>query len=689
MIYKYDFLIIGAGVAGMSYALKVARAKKGSVCLICKTSLDEANTSFAQGGVASVTNLAVDNFDKHIEDTMIAGDYISDRAAVEQVVRCAPEQIRELVGWGVNFDKKDDGTFDLHREGGHSEFRILHHADDTGAEIQRGLMEAVRACPDITVKENHFAVEIITQHHLGVRVTRRSPHIQCYGAYVLAPSGAVDTYLSKVTVLCTGGCGAVYLTTSNPVIATGDGIAMAYRAKATVADMEFVQFHPTVLHNPKETHPAYLITEAMRGYGGILKLPNGETFMEKYDERLSLAPRDIVARAIDKEMKIHGLDHVCLDVTHKPAEETRHHFPNIYQKCLSMGIDITTDYIPVRPAAHYMCGGIKVDLNGQSSIERLYALGECSCTGLHGGNRLASNSLIEAVVYADAAAKDSLKHVDLYDFNDRVLEWNDEGTMTNEEKVLITQSVKEVNQIMSNYVGIVRSDLRLHRAWDRLDMLYEETERLFKRVKASKDICELRNMINVGYLITRFALERKESRGLHYTIDYPVHAYDKRQEETAVKSQQMSEETLQEAMRVMAANRGKGDEPKVGIFWYNIAQKELFGVVAHKHSDYDKPNARGGLITSSEMHEDVWKKEFHKQKYKKNGVGPFKGEYQWKTRGRVFYSPAEDQYIIAVGTWIDEHSEALDLIYEEFDLPKEKTILDKAPHWDLGQTWND
>ena len=266
----------------------------------------------------------------------------------------------------------------------------------------------------------------------------------------------------------------------------------------------------------------------MRGYGGILKLPNGEEFMQKYDERLSLAPRDIVARAIDKEMKIHGLDHVCLDVTHKDPEETRHHFPNIYQKCLSIGIDITTDYIPVRPAAHYMCGGIKVDLNGQSSIERLYALGECSCTGLHGGNRLASNSLIEAVVYADAAAKDSVAHVDLYDFNNEVPKWNDEGTMTNEEKVLITQSVKEVNQIMANYVGIVRSDLRLHRAWDRLDMLYEETERLFKRVKASKDICELRNMINVGYLITRWALERKECRGLHFTTDYPVHAYDKK-----------------------------------------------------------------------------------------------------------------------------------------------------------------
>ena len=544
MVYKYDFLVIGAGVAGMSYALKVARAKKGKVCMICKAGLDEANTSFAQGGVASVTNLKADTFDKHIADTIIAGDYISDRKAVEQVVRNAPEQIDELVRWGVNFDRKEDGQFDLHREGGHSEFRILHHADDTGAEIQRGLMEAVRQCPDIDVKENHFAVEIITQHHLGVRVTRRSPNIQCYGAYVLncndntphkgqkskgkGQGSKVDTYLAKVTVLCTGGCGAVYLTTSNPVIATGDGIAMAYRAKATVADMEFVQFHPTVLHNPQETHPAYLITEAMRGYGGILKLPNGETFMEKYDERLSLAPRDIVARAIDKEMKIHGLDHVCLDVTHKPADETRHHFPNIYQKCLSIGIDITTDYIPVRPAAHYMCGGIKVDLNGQSSIERLYALGECSCTGLHGGNRLASNSLIEAVVYADAAARDSLQHVDLYDFNDKVPEWNDEGTMTNEEKVLITQSVKEVNLIMSNYVGIVRSDLRLHRAWDRLDMLYEETERLFKRVRATRDICELRNMINVGYLITRWALERKECRGLHFTTDYPLHAYDKK-----------------------------------------------------------------------------------------------------------------------------------------------------------------
>ncbi|MCH5310444.1 MAG: L-aspartate oxidase [Prevotella sp.] len=528
MVYKYDFLIIGGGVAGMSYALKVARAKKGKICLICKTTLDEANTTRAQGGVASVTNMLVDNFDKHIEDTMVAGDYISDPKAVELVVKNGPEQIKELVNWGVNFDRKEDGSYDLHREGGHSEFRILHHADDTGAEIQRGLMNAVRSCPDIEIKENHFAVEIITQHHLGARVTRRTPYKNCYGAYILNPeTEKVDTYLSKVTVMCTGGCGAIYMTTSNPVIATGDGEAMVYRAKGTVADMEFVQFHPTVLHNPEETHPAYLITEAMRGYGGVLRLPDGSTFMEKYDERLSLAPRDIVARAIDKEMKIHGLDHVCLDVTHKDAEETKHHFPNIYQKCLSIGIDITKDYIPVRPAAHYMCGGIKVDLNGQSSIDRLYAIGECACTGLHGGNRLASNSLIEAVVYAEAAARHSLEHIDEYDFNEKVPEWNDDGTMTNEEKVLITQSKNEVAQIMSNYVGIVRSDLRLKRAWDRLDMLYEETEALYKRVKPTKDICELRNMINVGYLITRWAIERKECRGLHYTIDYPHHAYDK------------------------------------------------------------------------------------------------------------------------------------------------------------------
>ncbi len=527
MIRKFDFLVIGSGVAGMSFALQVAQAKKGKVAIVCKTTMDEANTAKAQGGIASVTNLEVDNFEKHINDTMIAGDYISDPAAVEQVVKNAPAGIERLVQWGVNFDRKEDGSFDLHREGGHSEFRILHHADDSGFEIQRGLIEAVRKNPHITILENHFAVEIITQHHLGIEVNRHTPDIECYGAYILDPdTGKVDTFLSKVTLLATGGVGAVYATTTNPNIATGDGIAMAYRAKATVKDMEFIQFHPTALYNPGETHPAYLITEAMRGYGGILRLPNGEEFMQKYDKRLSLAPRDIVARAIDKEMKVHGIDHVCLDVTHKDPEQTKMHFPNIYAKCLSIGIDITKEYIPVTPCAHYLCGGIKVDLNAQSSINRLYAVGECSCTGLHGGNRLASNSLIEAVVYADAAAKHVLSVVDNYSFNDKVPEWNDEGTMTNEEKVLIAQDMREVCQTMSSYVGIVRSDLRLHRAWVRLDLLYEETEELFKRVKATRDICELRNAINVGYLITRQAIERKESRGLHYTIDYAKHAYD-------------------------------------------------------------------------------------------------------------------------------------------------------------------
>lgn len=522
MIEHFDFLIIGGGVAGMSFALKVARTQKYRIALCCKTTLDEANTQKAQGGIASVTNLQVDDFQKHIHDTMVAGDWLSDPQAVEQVVKNAPKQIEELVHWGVNFDKQQDGSYDLHREGGHSEFRILHHADDTGAEIQRGLMEAVRHNPFITVLENHFAVEIITQHHLGMRVTHHTPNIECYGAYILNPdTNHIDTYLSRVTLMATGGTGAIYATTTNPNIATGDGIAMVHRARGIIKDMEFVQFHPTALFHPGETHPAFLITEAMRGYGGILRLPSGEEFMQKYDSRLSLAPRDIVARAIDNEMKIHGLDHVCLDVTHKDAEQTKHHFPNIYQKCLSIGIDITSDYIPVAPCAHYMCGGIKVNLDGESTIHRLYAVGECSCTGLHGGNRLASNSLIEAVVYADAAAKHALQEIENYTFNEQIPEWNDEGTMTNEEKVLISQDMREVGQIMSTYVGIVRSNLRLRRAWERLDLLYEETEDLFKRVRPTRDICELRNMINVGYLITRQAMERKESRGLHYTIDYP------------------------------------------------------------------------------------------------------------------------------------------------------------------------
>ena len=520
MTYEYDYLVIGSGIAGMSFALKVA-GEGARVALICKTTLDEANTALAQGGVASVTNLAVDDFEKHIHDTMVAGDWLSDPAAVEMVVKGAPEQIRQLISWGVDFDKNARGDFDLHKEGGHSEFRILHHADNTGFEIQDSLIKAVRAHKHIDVFEHHFAIEIITQHHLGKTVSRRTPDITCYGAYVLdLAAERVDTFLSKITVMATGGVGAVYQTTTNPLVATGDGIAMVYRAKGTVSDMEFIQFHPTALFHPGD-RPSFLITEAMRGYGAVLRNLKGEEFMHKYDPRLSLAPRDIVARAIDSDMKLNGDDHVFLDVTHKDPEETKRHFPNIYAKCLSLGIDITKDYIPVAPAAHYLCGGIRVDTNGESSIRHLYALGECSCTGLHGGNRLASNSLIEAVVYADAAARhaaDQVKHISL---RTDVPQWNDEGTSHNEEMVLITQSIREVNQIMGTYVGIVRSNLRLDRAWNRLDILYEETERLFKCSKASREICELRNIINVGYLIMRQAKERRESRGLHYTLDYP------------------------------------------------------------------------------------------------------------------------------------------------------------------------
>lgn len=520
MTFEYDYIVIGSGIAGMSFALKVA-SEDHRVALICKTTLDEANTALAQGGVASVTNLEVDDFEKHIHDTMVAGDWLSDPEAVSKVVREAPAQIRQLIEWGVNFDKKENGEFDLHREGGHSEFRILHHADNTGFEIQQSLNRAVRENPYIDLFENHFAIEIITQHHLGRQVSRRTPDITCYGAYVLdQATGEVHKFLSKVTLMATGGCGAVYNTTTNPLIATGDGIAMVYRAKGTVKDMEFIQFHPTALFHPGD-RPSFLITEAMRGYGAVLRNLGGEEFMQKYDPRLSLAPRDIVARAIDSEMKLRGDDHVYLDVTHKDPEETRRHFPNIYKKCMSLGIDITKDYIPVAPAAHYLCGGIKVDTNGESSIKRLYAVGECSCTGLHGGNRLASNSLIEAVVYADAAARHARENIGHYDFRTDVPDWNDEGTRHPEEMVLITQSMREVNQIMGYYVGIVRSNLRLDRAWNRLDILYEETERLFKRSKASREICELRNMINVAYLIMRQAKERKESRGLHYTLDYP------------------------------------------------------------------------------------------------------------------------------------------------------------------------
>lgn len=519
MVQKFDFLVIGSGLAGMSFALKVA--DKGQVALICKTTLDEANTYYAQGGIASVMNKAVDNFEKHIEDTLICGDGHCNSVVVEKVIKEAPQQIKQLIDWGVDFDKNASGEYDLHREGGHSEHRILHHKDNTGAEIQLSLVEKVKAHPNITVFEHHFAIEIITQHHLGQIVTHQTPDIECYGAYIMNEKNReISTFLSKVTMLATGGIGNVYYTTSNPTIATGDGVAMAHRARALIKDMEFVQFHPTVLFNPNE-RPSFLITEALRGYGAVLKNGKGKEFMYKYDKRGSLAPRDIVARAIDNEMKISGDDYVYLDVTHKDPEETKKEYPTIYKKCLSLDIDITKDLIPVVPAAHFLCGGIAVDQDGCTSINRLYAAGECACTGLHGANRLASNSLLEAIVYADSASKHAISAIDNYHYQLTVPSWNDEGTSFPEEMVLITQNIKEIGQIMSFYVGIVRSNLRLKRAMARLEILYRETEVLYNRSVVLKEICELRNIISVAYLVIKNATLRKESRGLHYTVDYP------------------------------------------------------------------------------------------------------------------------------------------------------------------------
>ncbi|MEA5128747.1 MAG: L-aspartate oxidase [Proteiniphilum sp.] len=518
MVYRYDFLVIGSGIAGMSYALKVA--KHGRVAIVAKNSLEDANTYYAQGGIASVTN-PWDNFEKHIADTLDAGAGLCDVEVVEKVVREAPDQIRELIRWGVDFDKDDKGNFDLHREGGHSEFRILHHKDNTGAEIQDSLIEAIRKHPNIDVFDHHFTIEVLTQHHLGQVVTRHTSGIECYGAYILnQETDEIDTFLARTTMMATGGIGCIYQTTTNPLVATGDGIAMVARAKGEIKGMEFVQFHPTALYHPG-ARPSFLITEAMRGYGGVLKTLDGKEFMHKYDKRGSLAPRDIVARAIDTEMKEKGFDHLFLDVTHKNPEETRKHFPTIYEKCLSYGIDITKDMIPVAPAAHYLCGGIKVNMDGETSIGRLYANGECACTGLHGANRLASNSLIEAVVFADAAARHSIPLFKQYSYQEDIPPWNAEGVTSPEEMVLITQSYREVGQIMSSYVGIVRSDLRLQRALNRLNILFRETEDLFQRSVVSRDICELRNVIKVGYMVIKQAMARKESRGLHYTVDYP------------------------------------------------------------------------------------------------------------------------------------------------------------------------
>jgi len=528
-----DFLVIGSGIAGLTYALKTAKQfPDKKVLVITKTNADETNTKYAQGGIAGVWDEGKDSFDKHIDDTLIAGDGLCNKHIVEIVVKEGPERIREMIEYGANFDKNESGDYALGREGGHSEYRILHHKDVTGKEMERALLHEVAATPNIEINNHCFVIDIITQHHLGYLVTKSTLDITCFGVYILnLTTNKIEKVLSNFTLLATGGCGQAYRTTTNPKIATGDGIAMVYRAKGRIENMEFIQFHPTALFEPGVS-PSFLITEAVRGDGGILRNKNGEAFMEKYDARKDLAPRDIVARAIDNEMKISGTEHVYLDCRHMGKEKFIHHFPNIYEKCLSIGIDVTQHMIPVAPAAHYSCGGIKTDEHARTSIQNLYACGECASTGLHGANRLASNSLLEAMVFAHRAFLDIIARLEnaetlaasafAENIGNAIPDWNAKGTSDPREMILITQSQKELQQIMSDYVGIVRSDIRLQRAMKRLDLLFEETENLYRNTKVSPQLCELRNIITVGYLIVKGAEFRKESIGLHFNTDHPL-----------------------------------------------------------------------------------------------------------------------------------------------------------------------
>jgi L-aspartate oxidase len=518
-----DFLIIGSGIAGLTYAMKMANQfPDKKVLVITKAQVDETNTKYAQGGIAGVTDFTNDSFSKHIEDTLIAGDGLCSEKVVEIVVKEGVDRIQELISMGTRFDKEADGDFKLGKEGGHSEFRILHHKDVTGKEMERALVDAVERHPNIEIIKHCFVVDLITQHHLGYLVTKATPDIVCYGVYALnTETNAIETILARITMLATGGNGQVYRSTTNPLIATGDGVAMVYRAKGRIENMEFIQFHPTALYEPGVRGQSFLITEAVRGDGGILRNTKGEAFMERYDPRKDLAPRDIVARAIDSEMKISGTEHVFLDVRHMPIEKFIEHFPNIYDKCKSIGIDVSQHMIPVAPAAHYSCGGIKTDEWGRTSIRNLYSAGECASTGLHGANRLASNSLLEAMVFAHRGYMDSVQNpLPEIQFANQIPAWNAAGTTDPKEMILITQSLKEVQQTMSDYVGIVRTNTRLGRAMKRLDLLYDETQHLYERTTLSPQLCELRNMITVSYLIVKGANFRHESRGLHYNTDY-------------------------------------------------------------------------------------------------------------------------------------------------------------------------
>ncbi len=510
---QFDFLVIGSGIAGLTFALEVA--EHGKVAILCKKSLEITSTSWAQGGIAAVTE-PDDDFSLHIHDTEVAGAGLCDRDSVEIVVKEGPDRVRELIARGAPFDKDEKNHFHLHREAGHSRRRIFHAADATGRAIQETLIKRVKEQSKISLFEGSNAIDLITTHKFNIE--RNLPN-RVLGAYVLMPSGAIEIFRADRVLLATGGAGKVYLYTSNPDVASGDGIAMAFRAGASVANMEFFQFHPTCLYHPEAK--SFLITEAMRGEGAILKGLDGEPFMQNYHPDRELAPRDVVARAIDHQMKKYGWDHVWLDVTHLKEEFLKEHFPNIFVKCAEFGIDISKNPIPVVPAAHYLCGGIVSDSVGRTDIANLYVAGECAHTGLHGANRLASNSLLEGLVFAYRAAHQAISKeiANIKDYDIPV--WNPGSARDSDEEVIITQNWDEIRRLMWNYVGIVRTDKRLARALNRLELIQREIEEYYWNFKVTSDLIELRNLCLVATLVVKCAMMRKESRGLHFTLDYP------------------------------------------------------------------------------------------------------------------------------------------------------------------------